>query len=116
MDLDTVTASDPAAKSKARVVVDKVDHFFGEGDCRNQVLFDNNIRINAGELVVMTGPSGSGKTTLLTLIDGLRSLQVGRIEILGRDLSSPRRRCRRNAPQRRLHLSDAQLVRFPDSV
>ena len=90
MSLDAASASTRAAESKARVVVDKVDHFFGEGDCRNQVLFDNNIRINAGELVVMTGPSGSGKTTLLTLIGGLRTLQAGRIEILGRDLSSLR--------------------------
>ena len=31
MDLDTVTASDPAAKSKARVVVDKVDFFLAKG-------------------------------------------------------------------------------------
>ena len=41
----------------------------------------------AGQLVVMTGPSGSGKTTLLTLIGALRSLQEGRIEVLGHDLS-----------------------------
>ena len=88
MDLDTVTASDPAAKSKARVVVDKVDHFFGEGDCRNQVLFDNNIRINAGELVVMTGPSGSGKNDSSTTSSAAcaKSFQVGRVEILGRPL------------------------------
>ncbi|HZT88940.1 MAG TPA: ATP-binding cassette domain-containing protein [Stellaceae bacterium] len=64
-----------------------VCHFYGEGDSRNQVLFDNCLEIPAGELVVMTGPSGSGKTTLLTLIGALRSLQQGRIEVLGQDLS-----------------------------
>jgi putative ABC transport system ATP-binding protein len=35
----------------------------------------------------MTGPSGAGKTTLLSLIGALRSVQVGRVEVLGRDLS-----------------------------
>ena len=57
-----------------QVLVDNVDYFFGEGDCRNQVLFNNNLHVNAGELVVMTGPSGSGKTTLLTLVGGLRAI------------------------------------------
>jgi putative ABC transport system ATP-binding protein len=35
----------------------------------------------------MTGPSGAGKTTLLSLIGALRSVQEGRIEVLGRELS-----------------------------
>lgn len=67
--------------------VDKVNHFFGENESRNQVLFNNDLEIEAGQLVIMTGPSGSGKTTLLTLIGALRSVQSGRIEILGNDLS-----------------------------
>jgi len=76
-----------AQEARATVRVDKVSHFFGEGGSRNQVLFDNSIEIEAGQLVIMTGPSGSGKTTLLTLIGALRSVQSGRIEILGRNLS-----------------------------
>ena len=74
-------------ETRTTVRVDKVSHFFGEGGSRNQVLFDNSIEIEAGQLVIMTGPSGSGKTTLLTLIGALRSVQSGRIEILGRNLS-----------------------------
>jgi putative ABC transport system ATP-binding protein len=35
----------------------------------------------------MTGPSGAGKTTLLTLVGALRSVQQGRIEVLGHSLS-----------------------------
>lgn len=69
------------------VSVEGLDHHYGEGAARNQVLFDNCITIPPGQLVVMTGPSGAGKTTLLTLIGALRSLQEGRIEVLGRDLS-----------------------------
>jgi putative ABC transport system ATP-binding protein len=70
------------------VKVTHVDHYFGQGDARNQVLIDNSLEIPSGELVVMTGPSGSGKTTLLTLIGALRTVQSGEIEILGRRLSS----------------------------
>jgi len=73
--------------SHPTVRVDALDHFYGEGESRNQVLFDNRIDVPPGQLVVMTGPSGAGKTTLLTLIGALRSVQGGSIKILGRDLS-----------------------------
>jgi putative ABC transport system ATP-binding protein len=76
-----------ATEPRTTIRVAKLNHFFGEGESRNQVLFDNDIEIEAGQLVIMTGPSGSGKTTLLTLIGALRSIQSGRIEILGNDLS-----------------------------
>jgi putative ABC transport system ATP-binding protein len=69
------------------VRAERVDFFYGEGEARYQVLFDIGLEIAPGQLVVMTGPSGSGKTTLLTLVGALRSLQHGRIEVLGRDLS-----------------------------
>jgi putative ABC transport system ATP-binding protein len=72
----------------AAVRVEALDFAYGQGDARNQVLFDIGLDIPPGELVVMTGPSGSGKTTLLTLIGGLRTVQDGRIEILGRDLAA----------------------------
>lgn len=58
-----------------------VNHSFGEGEARTQVLFDNTLEVMPGEMVIMSGPSGSGKTTLLTLIGGLRDLQSGEIEI-----------------------------------
>jgi putative ABC transport system ATP-binding protein len=76
----------PAAP-QSTVRVEALNHFFGHGEARNQVLFDNDIEIGAGQFVVMTGPSGAGKTTLLTLVGALRSIQEGRIEILGHDLS-----------------------------
>jgi putative ABC transport system ATP-binding protein len=76
-----------APQPRATIRVEKLNHFFGEGESRNQVLFNNDIEIEAGQLVIMTGPSGSGKTTLLTLIGALRSVQSGRIEVLGNDLS-----------------------------
>lgn len=63
-----------------------VNHYFGEGDLRKQILFDVSDEIDAGEIVIITGPSGSGKTTLITLIGALRSTQEGSLEVLGREL------------------------------
>ncbi len=68
------------------ISVQNLDHYFGEGQLRKQVLFDIKLEINRGEIVLMTGPSGSGKTTLLTLVSGLRSAQSGSLKILGKEL------------------------------
>ena len=62
------------------VLVEGLNHYYGEGEARNQVLFNNHIEIPAGQLIVMTGPSGAGKTTLLSLIGALRSVQEGKVE------------------------------------
>ena len=64
----------------------KLDHYFGKGELKKQVIFDINLEIYAGEIVLMTGPSGSGKTTLLTLIGGLRSGQSGSLKILVQEM------------------------------
>ncbi len=64
-----------------------VNHYYGKGNLRKQILFDISLDIQFGEIVIITGPSGSGKTTLLTLMGGLRSLQSGSLKILGRELN-----------------------------
>jgi putative ABC transport system ATP-binding protein len=68
------------------ICVQNLNHHFGKGQLRKQVLFDINLEINAGDIIIMTGPSGSGKTTLLTLVGGLRSAQEGSLRVLGREL------------------------------
>lgn len=68
------------------ILIANLDHYFGEGTLRKQVLFNINLEINTGEIVIMTGPSGSGKTTLLTLCGGLRSVQSGSLKVLGAEL------------------------------
>jgi putative ABC transport system ATP-binding protein len=70
----------------AAILIQQLNHTFGQGSLRKQVLFDINLDISTGEIVIMTGPSGSGKTTLLTLIGGLRSAQSGSLQILGEEL------------------------------
>lgn len=68
------------------ISIQNLDHYFGQGQLRKQALFDINLEINTGEIVIMTGPSGSGKTTLLTLVGGLRSAQSGSLQVLGQEL------------------------------
>jgi putative ABC transport system ATP-binding protein len=68
------------------VTIRNLNHAFGQGELRKPVLFDIDLDIDPGEIVLLTGPSGSGKTTLLTLIGGLRSVQEGSVEVLGYQL------------------------------
>ncbi len=68
------------------ISVKNLNHYFGDKNLRKQVLFDINLNIHAGEIVILTGPSGSGKTTLLTLMGGLRSAQEGSLKILKQEI------------------------------
>ena len=65
-----------------------LNHYYGRDSLRKQVLFDINLQIDRGEIIIMTGPSGSGKTTLLTLMGSLRSVQTGSLSILGTELAN----------------------------
>jgi putative ABC transport system ATP-binding protein len=68
------------------ISISHLNHYYGRGSLRKQILFDINLNIFPGEIVIMTGPSGSGKTTLLSLIGGLRSVQEGSLKFLGEEL------------------------------
>jgi putative ABC transport system ATP-binding protein len=68
------------------IAVQGLNHAFGKGALRKQILFDISIEIPQGEIVIVTGPSGSGKTTLLTLVGALRSAQEGSVRVLGQEL------------------------------
>lgn len=70
----------------APIKVERLNHFFGKGSLRKQILFDVTTEIPVGEIVIVTGPSGSGKTTLLTLVGALRSAQQGSVQVLGEEL------------------------------
>ncbi|MBD2301443.1 DevA family ABC transporter ATP-binding protein [Nostoc sp. FACHB-87] len=68
------------------IAIKNLNHYYGKGSLKRQILFDINLEIYPGEIVIMTGPSGSGKTTLLSLIGGLRSVQEGNLKFLGVEL------------------------------
>jgi putative ABC transport system ATP-binding protein len=76
----------------APIQLERVSHYFGAGALRRQVLYDVDVEIRAGEIVIVSGPSGSGKTTLLTLIGALRSAQEGSVQVLGAELRGARPR------------------------
>ncbi|MCU0552995.1 MAG: DevA family ABC transporter ATP-binding protein [Leptolyngbya sp. Prado105] len=80
--------------SDSIIDIQKVNHYYGSGRLRKQILFEVSAAIEPGEVVIMTGPSGSGKTTLLTLIGALRSTQEGSMQVLGEEL--------RDAPESKL--------------
>lgn len=75
-----------SAPNKPVISACNLNHYFGQGELRKQVLFEINLDISPGEIVIMTGPSGSGKTTLLTLMGGLRSAQSGSLKILEQEI------------------------------
>lgn len=74
------------AASPDPVIVTGLNHWFGEGEARKQVLFGIDLSIPRGHLTVLVGASGSGKTTLLTLIGCLRQVQEGSVTLLGQQL------------------------------
>ncbi len=88
------STADPALGVALEPVISAtgLNHYFGEGSLRKQVLFGIDLEINPGEIVIMTGPSGSGKTTLLTLMGGLRSAQEGSLKILGQEMRGASKR------------------------
>lgn len=67
--------------------IQNLNHYYGTGALRKQVLFDISTDIYPGEIVILTGPSGSGKTTLLTLCGALRSVEEGSVTVLGHELN-----------------------------
>jgi putative ABC transport system ATP-binding protein len=90
--MERATQFDPSTRSKISqgqspsILAQGLSHYFGVGELKKQVLFDNNLTVWPGEIIIMTGPSGSGKTTLLTLLGALRSVQEGSLEVLGESL------------------------------
>ncbi|MBC7209600.1 MAG: amino acid ABC transporter ATP-binding protein, partial [Pseudomonas sp.] len=59
--------------------------FFGE----HQVLADIDLKVPAGEVVVILGPSGCGKSTLLRCLNGLEEAQGGSLRLDGQELLGP---------------------------
>lgn len=80
MQVDKVTYQDPILQIK------DLNLYLGRRSLRKQILFDINLELQPGEIVIMTGPSGAGKTSLLTLIGGLRTVHEGSLQLLGQEL------------------------------
>lgn len=80
------TLTSLSSDGQPSIQIRNLNFHYGEGDLFKQVLFDINLDVYPGQIVILTGPSGSGKTTLLTLIGALRTIQDGSLQVLGQEL------------------------------
>lgn len=71
----------------SKLLLEKVNKIYGDGDSTVQVLKDVSLNVKAGEFVAVVGPSGSGKSTFLSIAGALLSPTSGRILLDGRDIS-----------------------------
>ena len=57
----------------------------------NLILNDVSLNVEQGEVIVILGPSGCGKSTLLRCINGLETIQDGKILLDGEVISNRRK-------------------------
>jgi putative ABC transport system ATP-binding protein len=61
---------------------------YSEGATELRALQEVDLEVRAGELTLLMGPSGSGKTTLLSILGCILRASEGKLEVLGKDVSS----------------------------
>lgn len=65
----------------------KLQHLDKIYDNNVQAVFDFNLDVKDGELIVLVGPSGCGKSTTLRMVAGLEDISSGNLIIDGRDVT-----------------------------
>jgi putative ABC transport system ATP-binding protein len=65
----------------------EITKVYSIGDRRIPVVDHVSLSVRESEFLVVQGESGSGKTTLLSLLSGLDRPTVGRVRVLGRDIT-----------------------------
>lgn len=53
-----------------------------------QAVFDFNLDVKDGELIVLVGPSGCGKSTTLRMVAGLEDISKGKLLLDGKDITA----------------------------
>ena len=64
-----------------------IQHIDKVYDNQVQAVFDFNLDVADGELIVLVGPSGCGKSTTLRMIAGLEDITAGRLLLDGADIT-----------------------------
>ena len=67
--------------------INHLNHWYGDHEFRTQVLYDANLEIGRGQVVILRGPSGSGRATLMELIGGRRAVQDGYLRVMGHTMN-----------------------------
>ena len=70
------------------ITLNNISKSYYQADKEISVLKNINFEVGEGEIVSITGPSGSGKTTLLNIIALIDSLDLGKLNVFGEDLSN----------------------------
>lgn len=78
------------------ITFEKVEKWYDKFKVLNGI----DLAVRKGERIVICGPSGSGKSTLIRCINGLESIQGGRIHVAGIDITANKR----NAEKIRQHV------------
>ena len=65
----------------------KLQHLDKIYDNKVQAVYDFNMDVKDGELVVLVGPSGCGKSTTLRMVAGLEDISAGHLLLDGRDIT-----------------------------
>jgi polar amino acid transport system ATP-binding protein len=73
--------------SEPIIRLEGIEKWFG----KFRVLEGIDLTVRAGERIVVCGPSGSGKSTLIRCINGLETVQKGRIVVDGIELTAGKR-------------------------
>ena len=68
----------------AQMNIQHIDKIY---DNKVQAVFDFNLDVKDGELIVLVGPSGCGKSTTLRMIAGLEDITAGQLLLDGRDIT-----------------------------
>ena len=80
-DMTTQTAIRPRTLSASAVVVAGLRKSYGAVQAVRGVSFT----VSHGEIFALLGPNGAGKTTILEILEGFRTRDAGRVDVLGAD-------------------------------
>ena len=68
----------------AELLIQHIDKIY---DNNVQAVYDFNLNVKDGELIVLVGPSGCGKSTTLRMVAGLEDISAGHLILDGRDIT-----------------------------
>jgi ABC-2 type transport system ATP-binding protein len=69
----------------AAVSVEHLSKRYGDVEAVTDVAFD----VSEGEVFALLGPNGAGKTTTIEILEGFRTRDQGRVDVLGYDPANP---------------------------
>ena len=85
--LDAINLDSVASSGDPMLQLSSIEHTFGQGQRKLEILTGANLQVMPGEIVALIGPSGAGKSTLLHIAGLLEIPDAGAISIAGEPCS-----------------------------